>query len=78
MSEQLLTFIDRVVDASMAPAARAMGPLIRDVRKAVESSDGYDEADAALRRMEGKARADGLEEVLVGAMANGTSAGGIG
>jgi hypothetical protein len=77
MSETLLTFIDRVVDASMAPAARAMGPLIRDVREAVESSDGYDDADAALKRLEGKARADGLDEVLVDAMMNGTSAGGV-
>jgi len=77
MSDKLLTFIDRVVDASMAPAARAMGLLIRDVREAVESSDGYDEADAALVRLEGKARADGLEPLLVGAMMNGTSAGGV-
>lgn len=78
MSEQLITFVDRVVDASMAPAARAMGPVVRMIEKAVESSDGYDEADAALKRLEGKARADGLEEVLVGAMSNGTSAGGVG
>lgn len=77
MSEQLLTFIDRVVDASMAPAARAMGPVVRMIEKAVEASDGYDEADAALRRLEGKARADSLEPLLVGAMMNGTSAGGV-
>jgi len=77
MSEKLLTFIDRVVDASMAPAARAMGPLIQDVREVVESSDGYDEADAALARREGKARADGLEPLLVGAMMNGTSGGSV-
>lgn len=77
MSEKLLTFIDRVVDASMASAARAMGPLIRDVREAVESSDGYDEADAALKRLEGKKHADGLEPLLVGAMMNGTSVGGV-
>ena len=61
----------------MAPASRAMAPVLREVRTALESSDGYDEADAALRRLEGKARADGLEDVLVGAMMNGTSAGGV-
>lgn len=77
MSKAVVVFVDRVVDASMAPAARAMAPLLRNVRKAVESSDGYAEADAALRRLEGKARADGLEDVLVGAMMNGTSAGGV-
>ena len=75
---QLLSFVDRVVDASMAPASRAMAPLSREVRTAIELSGGYDEADAALRRLEGKARASGLEDVLVGAMMNGTSAGAVG
>ena len=78
MSEQLITFVDRVVDASTAPASRAMGLVVRMIETAIEASDGYDEADAALKRLEGKARADGLEEVLVGAMMNGTSAGGVG
>ncbi len=61
----------------MAPAARAMAPVIRDVREAVESSDGYDAADAALKRLEGNARADGLEPLLVGAMMLGTSGGSV-
>ena len=56
--------------------ARALAPLLRDVREAVEGADGYDAADAALRRLEGT-RADGLEGVLVGAMMNGTSAGAV-
>ena len=77
MSKAVVEFVDRVVDASMTPASRAMAPVLREVRTAIESSDGYDEADAALRRLEGKARADGLEDVLVGAMMNGTSAGGV-
>lgn len=77
MSKDVVQFVDRVVDASMAPASRAMAPLVRDIREAIESVDGYAEADAALRRLEGKARADGLEGVLVGAMMNGTSAGGV-
>ena len=77
MSKAVVEFVDRVVDASMTPASRAMAPVLREVRTAIESSDGYDEADAALRRLEGKARADGLEDVLVGAMMNGTSVGGI-
>lgn len=78
MSKDVVEFVDRVVDASMAPASRAMAPVLREVRTAIESSDGYDEADAALRRLEGKARADGLEDVLVGAMMNGTSSGAVG
>lgn len=78
MSRELVAYVDRVVDASMAPASQAMAPLVRDVRTAVESADGYDAADAALRRLEGKARASGLEGVLVGAMMNGTSAGAVG
>lgn len=77
MSRALLTYIDRVVDASMAPAARAMAPVVQAVQSAVESSDGYDDADAALKRLEGNTRADGLEPLLVGAMMLGTSAGGI-
>jgi hypothetical protein len=75
VSKDVVEFVDRVVDASMAPASRAMAPVLREVRTAIESSDGYDEADAALRRLEGKARADGLEDLLVGAMMNGTSVG---
>ena len=78
MNANLVPFIDRVVDASMEPASRAMAPLVRDVRESIESSDGYDAADAALRRLEGKARADGLEGLLVGAMMNGTSVGAAG
>lgn len=76
MSRQLLRYVDAVVDASMAPASRALAPLLRDVREAVEGADGYEAADAALRRLEGT-RADGLEGVLVGAMMNGTSAGAV-
>lgn len=76
MSRALLTYIDRVVDASMAPAATAMAPVVRAIESALDSADGYDAADAALRRLEGKTRADGLEDVLVGGMMNGTSAGG--
>ncbi len=78
MSKDVVEFVDRVVDASMTPASRAMAPLLREARTAIASSDGYDEADAALRRLEGKARADGLEDVLGGAMMNGTSAGAVG
>lgn len=77
MSRALLTYVDRVVDASMAPASRAMAPLLNEVRSAVEDADGYEAADAALRRLEEKTRADGLESVLVGAMTNGTSAGSV-
>ena len=77
MSKALLSYIDRVVDASMAPAARAMAPVVRAVQDAIESSDGYDAADAALGRLEGNARADGLEPLLVGAMMLGTSVGGV-
>lgn len=77
MSRDVVTFIDRVVDASMPSASRGMMPVIRDVQNAVESSDGYEEADAALSCLEGKALADGLEDVLVGAMMNGTSVGGV-
>lgn len=78
MSKDVVELMDRIVDASMAPASRAMVPLLREVRTAIELSGGYDEADAALRRLEGKARASGLEDVLVGAMMNGTSAGAVG
>lgn len=76
MTSSLLTYVDRVVDASMAPAAKAMAPVVRAVQDAVEGADGYAEADAALRRLEGM-RADGMEPVLVGAMMLGTSAGGV-
>lgn len=76
MSRALLGYVDGVVDASTGPAARALAPLLRDIRDAVEGADGYDAADAALRRLDGT-RADGLEGVLVGAMMNGTSAGGV-
>jgi len=78
MSKDVVEFVDRVVDASMVPASKAMAPVLREVRTAIESSDGYDDADAALRRLEGKARADGLEGLLVGAMMNGTSVGAVG
>ena len=78
MSKDVVEFVDRVVDASMAPASRAMVPVLREVKTAIESSDGYEAADAALRRLEGKARADGLEDLLVGAMMNGTSVGAVG
>lgn len=77
MSTSLLAYVDRVVDASMAPASRALAPVVRDVREALDGADGYEAADAALRQLEAKARADGLEGVLVGAMMNGTSAGGV-
>lgn len=77
MSKALVTYIDRVVDASAAPAVKAMAPVVTAIEKALDSADGYDEADAALRRLEGKMRADGLEGVLVGAMMNGTSGGGV-
>ena len=77
MSKRLLAYIDKVVDASMAPAAKAMAPVVREVRAAVEGADGYEEAERALRRLEGTARPDGLEDVLVGAMVNGTSAGSV-
>lgn len=77
MKRELVAYVDRVVDASMTPASRAMAPLSREVRAAIELSGGYDEADAALRRLEGKARASGLEDVLVGAMMNGTSVGAV-
>lgn len=77
MTSPLLGYVDRVVDASMTPASRAMAPLVREVQAALDGADGYDAADAALRRLEGT-RADGLEKVLVGAMMNGTSAGAVG
>jgi phage gp29-like protein len=54
-----------------------MAPVLRDVQAALDSADGYEAADAALRRLEGKTRADGLESVLERAMMNGTSAGSI-
>lgn len=60
----------------MAPAARAMAPVVRAVQGAVEDADGYEAADAALARLEGNTRADGLESLLVGSMMLGTSAGG--
>ena len=77
MSRALHAYVDRTVDASMAPAAKAMTPVLRDVQAALDSADGYEAADAALRRLEGKARADDLEGVLEGAMMNGTSAGAV-
>jgi hypothetical protein len=77
MSAALLTYIDRVVDASVPPASHAMAPVIQAVQDAIESADGYDDADAALRRLEGTTRADGLRPLLVGAMMNGTSVGGV-
>lgn len=58
----------------MAPASRALSPLIDRIRLAIDGAGNYAEADAALRRLEGE-RADGLEGVLEGAMMNGTSAG---
>lgn len=76
VSRPLLAYVDRVVDASMVPAARAMAPLLREVEAALEDADGYDAADAALRRLEGKTAK--LEGVLVGAMMNGTSVGAVG
>jgi hypothetical protein len=77
MSKALNTYLDRVVDASMAPAAKAMGPVVGAIERALDAADGYETADAALRRLESKARADGLEDVLVGGMMNGTSAGSV-
>ncbi len=77
MSRNVRKYIDRVVAASVPQAARALAPVVRDVVQAVDSSDGYEAADAALRLLEGKARADGLEPILVGAMMNGTSAGSV-
>ena len=77
MSREVIAYIDRVVDASMAPAAKAMAPVVRAVQDAVESSDGYEEAESALRRLEGKAMADRMELLLEGAMMLGTSAGGV-
>lgn len=77
MSRELLRYVDRVVDASMAPASRAMAPVLRNIRDALDGAEGYEAADAALRRLEGKVRADGLEGVLVGAMMNGTSVGAV-
>jgi uncharacterized protein (UPF0210 family) len=77
VSKALLTYLDRVVDASMAPAAKTMAPVVQAIENALDSADGYEGADAALRRLEGKARADGLEDVLVGGMMNGTSAGSV-
>jgi hypothetical protein len=77
LSRSLYAHIDSVVAASMAPASKAMAPVLRDVREALDSADRYDAADATLRRLEGKTRADGLEGVLAGAMMNGTSAGAV-
>jgi phage gp29-like protein len=77
MSRKLVAYIDRVVDASMAPAAKAMAPVVRAVQEAVASSDGYEAADAALKRLEGKTMADRLEPLLAGAMMLGTSAGSV-
>jgi phage gp29-like protein len=77
LSRVLYAYVDRVVAASMAPASKAMAPVLRDVQAALDSADGYEAADAALRRLEGKTRADGLESVLERAMMNGTSAGSI-
>jgi hypothetical protein len=77
MSRALLRYVDEVVEASARPAARALAPVLREVEEALDAADGYAAADAALRRLEGSARADGLEGVLVGAMMNGTSAGAV-
>ena len=76
MNSPLLRYVDDVVDASMAPAARAMAPLVNRIRLAIDGAGDYAGADAALRRLEGE-RADGLEGVLVGAMMNGTSGGSV-
>lgn len=76
MSKTHLAYVDRVVDASMAPAARTMEPLVKRIRLAIDGVGDYAEADAALRRLEGE-RADGLEPVLQGAMMNATSAGAV-
>jgi phage gp29-like protein len=77
MSKPLIAYLDRVVDASMAPTSKAMAPVVRGIEKALDSADGYEEAEAALRRLEGKARADGLEPLLKQAMMLGTSAGSV-
>jgi hypothetical protein len=83
VSREVLRYVDAVVDASMPPASRALAPLLRNVREAVEGVDGYEVADAALRRLErgvstGRRNPDAsLEGVLVGAMMNGTSAGAV-
>ena len=77
MSREVIAYIDHVVDASMAPAAKAMAPVVRAVQDAVESSGGYEKADAVLRRLEGKATADGMEPLLEQAMTLGTSVGGV-
>ena len=77
MSREDLAYIDRVVAASVPKAARALAPVLRAGLDAIGSADGYDDADASLRRLEATARADALEPILVGAMMNGTSVGGI-
>jgi len=77
MSKALVAYIDRVVDASAAPAAKAMRPVVTAIETALDSADGYEEADAALRRLEGNARAEGLKPLLTQAMVLGTSAGAV-
>lgn len=71
----LRAYLDRVADGFLPAASRALAPVLGAVRRAIEDADGYDEADAALARLEGGARADGLEETLSRAMGIGTSAG---
>lgn len=77
MPSPLTTYIDAVVDASVGPASKALAPVVKRGLDAIEQSDGYEAADAALRRLEGKVIADGLEPILVGAMMNGTSGGSV-
>lgn len=77
MSRDVRAYVDRVVAASVPKAAKALVPVLRGAQDAIESADGYEQADAALRRLERSARASELEPILVGAMSNGTSVGSV-
>ena len=48
MSREVIAYIDHVVDASMAPAAKAMAPVVRAVQDAVEAG-AVIETSALLR-----------------------------
>ena len=75
MSRALLAYVDAVVAASVPLASRALAPVVQAAEQAIRDAGGYDEADAALQRLEAGVRGGRLQQVLEGAIRNGTSAG---
>ena len=53
MSKDIVEFVDRVVDASMAPASKAMAPVYATFGRRSSQRTAH-RADAALRRLEAK------------------------